>query len=106
MFMYFLKKRLERELIRQGITPEGWTSERLPPGPGEGASGGPKVAFKREPRRKVQRPQRARLTGRHAPAQAPPTVFKAGAQRQESEFEQRLAEAVRQRKARGQWHNV
>lgn len=110
-FFYFVKRHLERELIRQGITPEGWTLKSTVPTPGDGAQRQTGTVFVRKPRQpRVHRGRKPSWTPREPAAgqreRSSFTVFKPGAQRQASEFEQRLAEAVRQRRARGEWQNV
>jgi len=111
-FLYFVKHRLKRELVRQGVTPEGWVREKPAPHPGDGAGGELKSISKWEPCRSkaagIRDPRglRERLAGPRDRGQAPRTVFKAVAPKQENEFERRLAEAIRQRKASGEWQAV
>jgi hypothetical protein len=112
MFLYFVKHRLKQELLRQDVTPEGWVREKPAPRPGDGAGEELKTVSKREPRRSKAagigdpRGLRERLAGPCGRSQAPGTVFKAVAPKQENEFERRLAEASRQRKACGEWQAV
>lgn len=105
MFLYFLKKHLERELIRQGITPQGWVSTEV-----AGGAGQPMV-LKREPAKKqVRRTEKhelalQRLARRRSSAESTVSVFKEGS-KQESEFEKRLGEAIKERKKRGDWEKL
>jgi len=107
-FLYFVKHRLKREPLRQGVTPEGWVQRKPAPRPGDGAGEEPKPVSRREPRRpeaagiRDPRGLRQRRAGPCEGGQAARTVFKAVAPKQENEFERRLAEAIRQRKANGE----
>ena len=113
MFMYFLKKHLERELIRQGITPEGWVLAKIPSdaaSPGEGPE--LPIGIKRDPsKRRVKRSEKQRhtitklveLRSTHEPTVK---VFKAGPKTEESEFDKRLGAAIAQRKKIGDWEKV
>lgn len=111
-FLYFVKHRLKRELLRQGVTSENRIREKLALHPGDGAGEEPGTASKREPCRSKAtgigdpRGLREGLAGPCGCSQAPRTVFKAVAPKQENEFERRLAEAIRQRKACGEWQAV
>ena len=106
MFLYFLKKHLERELIRQGITPQGWVSTEVAGGAGQAP-----MVLKREPAKKqVRRTEKQeqalqRLARRRSSAESRVIVFKEGS-KQESEFEKRLGEAIKERKKRGEWEKL
>lgn len=105
-FMYFVRHHLKRELLRQGVTSEGWTrAKKLTPHPGASGGGKPGTASK-APRVQGPRGLRERLAGPCDRDRGPRTVFKAVAPKQENEFERRLAEAIRQRKACGEWQAV
>jgi hypothetical protein len=113
MFLYFLKKHLERELIRQGVTPEGWVLAKIPgdaASPSEGQE--PKIGIKREPsKRRVKRSEKQRQTitkladlrSSHEPTVK---VFKDGPKAEESEFDKRLGAAIAQRTKSGDWKKV
>jgi len=113
MFLYFLKKHLERELIKQGLTPEGWVLAKIP---GEAADSGgglePQMGLKREPSKKrVRRTEKQRqiinkLVEQRSSREATVKVFKDGSKKVESEFDKRLADAIKQRKKSGEWEKV
>lgn len=113
MFMYFLKKHLERELIRQGVTPEGWVLAKIPgdaASPGEGPE--PKMGIKREPSKKrvrgteKQRQTISKLAELRSSHESTVKVFKDEPEQEESEFDKRLGAAMAQRKKSGEWEKV
>jgi hypothetical protein len=107
MFLYFLKKHLDRELIKQGITPEGWSKREIDAGEGQ-----PRAVLKREPgKKRLSNPERRRqtvqkLAAQRAAAESTVKVFKEGSKKEETEFDRRLGEAIKQRKQRGDWEDV
>lgn len=113
MFLYFLKQHLERELIRQGVTPEGWVLAKIPGeagSPGEGPE--PKMGIKREPSKKrvrvteKQRQTISKLAELRSSHESTVKVFKDGPEQEESEFDKRLGAAITQRKKSGDWEKV
>jgi hypothetical protein len=113
MFMYFLKKHLERELIRQGVTPEGWVLAKIP-GDAVVASEGPEpqMGIKRDPsKRRVKRSKKqgktiSKLVELRSTHESTVKVFKDGPEQEESEFDKRLGAAITQRKKSGDWEKV
>ena len=108
MFLYFLKKHLDRELIKQGITPEGWAKKQVESREGEPA----RTVLKREPgRKRLPRAERRResvekLAGQRASAESSIKVFKDSSKKEETAFDRRLGNAIKHRKERGEWKDV
>jgi hypothetical protein len=107
MFLYFLKKHLERELIKQGITPDGWRTKPL-----DTDNGGQQTALKRAPekmqvlRRERRRETIQKLATDRAAVGGTIKVFKEDSAKEETEFDRRLGEAIRQRKKSGDWEKL
>jgi hypothetical protein len=113
MFLYFLKTHLERELIKQGVTPDGWVLTKISRDAADSAEDKePQMGLKRESsgkrarRTEKQRETINRLVEQRSSREATVKVFKDGLTKEESEFNRRLAEAIRQRKKSGEWEKV
>ena len=112
MYIYFLRKHLERELVKQGITPEGWVLAKMPEDGGEqGVGKEVQTVLKREPSTKVRSTEKRRQTEKLAEqrraGESTVKVFKEdGVAKQESAFDERLAEAIKQRKKSGDWEKL